>query len=666
MLAVTLGLLAALDWGWTLPRLVRSAALPIVALGAVAVGAAALWRGRSAASFASVALWLEQRSPALRYALVTLADARVGPGPHVAELEARVAAVPMRAVLLRGIGAALLWPAALAAGAAAVLSALPPAAVARVSRPRPGDVLDAARRAGDGAAALSPLTALVTPPAYSGARPFRLEEPASIAALTGSAVELRGPGAAARLVARLGDDTLVAGPERGRWVLRFPMPSRALALRLDAGAASRLVTIEPVPDSVPQVLLTLPARDSVLRRAAGPLPLAADVTDDIGLTAAWFEFIVSSGERESYTFRAGSVGRVRADGGRATELRASLPFDSLRLRPGDVVHLRAVATDNNAVAGPGQGVSQTRTFRVARAGDYDSLTLDIPPYQGDTAALSQRMLILMAEALERRRPRLERAGTVRESQDIGRDQVRLRRRVAEIVFARLEGEEGEDSNAPDGLDAGAGERRQNLSPDSLLAAAESAGAAAVSGEALDFASDESPVVAINRPLLEAYNAMWEAGRWLEIGEPDDALPFMRAALAAIQRARQAERLYLRGRPPAAVVDLAAVRLAGNRADARSGVREGRTAPATGRARLAERFDAALRLLPGGAGAAVDSLLMLRLDALERHPPVAAALARAIADLRAGRDATSALVRARTAITGEPRGGPGLGGWETAP
>ncbi len=47
----------------------------------------------------------------------------------------------------------------------------------------------------------------------------------------------------------------------------------------------------------------------------------------------------------------------------------------------------------------------------------------------------------------------------------------------------------------------------------------------------------------------------EAGRWLELGEPDDALPHMRAALAAIQRARQAERLYLRGRPPTQVVDI---------------------------------------------------------------------------------------------------------------
>ena len=60
--------------------------------------------------------------------------------------------------------------------------------------------------------------------------------------------------------------------------------------------------------------------------------------------------------------------------------------------------------------------------------------------------------------------------------------------------------------------------------------------------------DDSPVIAINQPLLEAYNAMWDAGRALEQGDPRAAIPHMRLALAAIERAGW-QRLLELGAPP---------------------------------------------------------------------------------------------------------------------
>ena len=62
--------------------------------------------------------------------------------------------------------------------------------------------------------------------------------------------------------------------------------------------------------------------------------------------------------------------------------------------------------------------------------------------------------------------------------------------------------------------------------------------------------DETPAVKINRPLLEAYNAM--CGRrdhGTETAIPGEAIPPMQRALAAIERARAAERIYLRGKWP---------------------------------------------------------------------------------------------------------------------
>jgi len=169
--------------------------------------------------------------------------------------------------------------------------------------------------------------------------------------------------------------------------------------------------------------------------------------------------------------------------------------------------------------------------------------------------------------------------------------------------------------------------------------------------ATDFEGDETPVVAVNRPLLEAYNAMWDASRALEVGEPGTALPPMRAALAAIQRARNAERIYLRGKSPLVIVDVGKVRLAGKRDDAATSSRVPRVALDSSSERRAQRFDAAVSELASNSAAAIDSLLALRVDALERAPALAAALAPAIDALRSGHDATDALVRARRIVAG---------------
>ena len=268
-----------------------------------------------------------------------------------------------------------------------------------------------------------------------------------------------------------------------------------------------------------------------------------------------------------------------------------------------------------------------------------------PPPDVDQSALSERMLIQLAEALERRRPTLARQRVIEESRSISADQVRLRRRVGDVIFARL-GEGGAEEHSGDTT------ARGNLSPEELLRAAEEATATAGRG-VLDFEEDETPVVAINRPLLEAYNAMWDASRELDVGEPGRALPHMRAALAAIQRARQAERIYLRGRPPKVIVDLAKVRLAGKIDSVAAAPRSPIPPSDDAVGRRAARFDAALRLLPNAPDAAVDSLLMLRIDALERAPALAAALGQAIDALRAERDATAALAWARRVVAGAP-------------
>jgi hypothetical protein len=432
------------------------------------------------------------------------------------------------------------------------------------------------------------------------------------------------------------------------------MPANATALRLRDRDFDRLIVLDARADSAPVVTMLVPRRDTILREPRGRIAVRGDARDALGLAQTWLEYIISSGEGESFRFRSGVLRRSTYDGARQATIDAPLVIDSLRLAPGDVVHMRLVARDRNPARDAATGASETRVVRIARVGEYDSVAVEgAPPPEADTSALSQRMLILLTEALVRREPRLSRDTLVRESRAIGDDQTRLRRRVGEIIFSRLTGEEGAEHSHEEE------EQRGAMTAEELLRAAEEATQHGA-GELLDFAEGESPVVAINRPLLEAYNAMWSAAGELNVGAPRRALPHMYAALAAIERARQAERVYLRGRPAAVVVDVNRARLAGKRDSLPPAAR----APAAARTSPvpAQRLAQATALIADDRQAAIDSLMLLRIDVLDSSPAGAAALGGVIAALRDGRDPAGTIARARDVLAGPPRGADAIRPW----
>src|SRR5690606_4553611 len=112
---------------------------------------------------------------------------------------------------------------------------------------------------------------------------------------------------------------------------------------------------------------------------------------------------------------------------RQATVRASLDLAALTLVPGDIVHLRAVARDGHPSPSRDLGSSETRVFRIAKPDEYDSVAVEpAPPADVDKSLLSQRMLLMLTEKLDRQRPRMARADVVRESQRLARDQARLR------------------------------------------------------------------------------------------------------------------------------------------------------------------------------------------------------------------------------------------------
>jgi hypothetical protein len=652
-LSVIIGVAAA-DVLMPLAASTRATLLDLAVLAAISTAASFVWRDRAVVSLQRVALWVEEHFPELDFTLATAVEA--GDDTLVATARAdHWTAVAFRRAM-RGLGP----PVASTVVALAVVFTLPVGAVARVRSPHRGDSLDRAPRAERADAnRLTPLVARIVPPAYSGERSTIVEEPAEVRALVGSVVTLQGRGNARGIVARRGVDSLVASGENDHWALVVRVDARPTVLRMSDRRFERIVAIAPVSDNPPAVTLAAPLHDSVLRAPTGRIPLAADARDDFGIASAAFEYIVSSGEGETFKFRSGTIGAIRPGRPRAS-ISASLSLESLALNPGDIVHIRAVARDANNVTGPGIGVSETRAIRIARRDEYDSVAVEAAaPSDEDKTVISERMLIMLAEALEKKRTTLERDSVVSESRGIATDQKRLRRTVGELVFSRLGGEPSGEEHT----DAESPARAKTMQE--LLARADSA--TNRSTDPIDFEGGESPVVAVNKPLLEAYNAMWDASTDLEVGEPGRALPHMRRALAAVERARSAERMYLRGRSPQVVVDVARARLQGKDKGASCTRRALTAGDSITRAR-AERFLSIVDLAGRAPQAAIDSLLVLRIEALTDAPAFAAALGDATNAMRRGRsaDATSALARARRLLAGTPTVRDSLARWGIVP
>ena len=622
----------------------------------VFVAALVLRRGWSSRSLERVALWVEERHPSLRYALVTAAE-----GVATAGVEQQALATPWWDVERRALRRVVMRPsvALLVAVALFALSGrLTYSGTLAPSLEEP----PAARQLGRMADPLATIHVVVQAPAYSSRGATSVDDPTSVDALVGSRLVITGAGSAAQVQASVDAFGVPASMRDGGWSVSATMPAKPALLRLRStvdGGRERLIVLAPVADAPPAVTLLSPARDTTVRTATGTLTLRASLRDDIGLRDASFEIIISSGQEETFTFRTAVLARTTLGGRHEGALSTRLSLDSLALKPGDIVQMRAVARDGNNVSGPGVGSSETRALRVARAGEYDSVAVEAaPPGDADSQVLSQRMLITLTEALERRRRSIDRPTLLAESRRIAADQARLRRHVSDVVFQRT----GGDPLSEEG-DAGVPEGR--LTPEQLLERAREAGVE--TGTPMDVEGDETPILAVNKPLLEAYNAMWDAGRALEQAEPAQALPPMRRALAAIERARQAERIYLRGRPAAVSVDVVHARLAGKEKGITS-VRDPRfTADPVAR-RRAESFARASALLAADRNAAADSLLVMRVDALGDAPALAAALDSAARVTRHGTadDVALAWARVRRALGGAPMRRDSLPAWEGAP
>jgi hypothetical protein len=609
----------ATDSGWQLWA---------VAPAGLVIAAYLLYRSRYVGSTQRVALWIEEKLPDLHYSLVTAIESDA---PEWKKgLEAAVSRQNFgditRSALSRKVAPAI--GAALVAAALLYISPSPAFGGGRIF---PGVGGSPGGKAPPAGSRLEDIEAEVSPPAYARERSTRLDDPSSIPALVGSRITIRGDGDPRGVTAQAGTSRFTISDARGGWTTSLVMPSKPAALTLRDRQYERIIVLEPRVDNPPRVVLTSPERDSILRTPQLVLRLDATATDDVGLGAGYFEYLISTGSGEIFSARTITTPIVQFGSARRGGLRATLDLSTLKLNQGDVVSIRAITQDVNTLSGPGLATSDTRTYRIARADEYDSVSVDpAGPLPVDSSAMSQRMLIQMTEKLVREQKGLTRQELVRRSTEIGDLEDRVRKRVHQILFEQEGGEEEEPQPG------------------------------APPAEDLHDHSDEAVPVHSN-DLLEAYNALWEAVRSLQIAEPEPALPPMRVALKALDRARLANRMYLRGLPPKVIVDLAKVRMTGKEKGS-ANVRTPLSPADSARARLERRFNQAIELLQSNPEEAIRAFTFVQVDALSTSPSFASAVGEAVIAFRRGRDATAPLLRARRALSGEPSASPGLPTW----
>jgi hypothetical protein len=419
----------------------------------------------------------------------------------------------------------------------------------------------------------------VQPPAYAGLGPQdgRGDEPVS--ALAGSRIRLRSrfpdrwDGVRAAVI---GGRALPVRRAGGEWVIDYTMAPDARGLSLEAVAGGevidrRVVPLIALPDQPPDVQLTVPQADLVLAEGSGRLTIRATAGDDYGIGGFWLHWTHSRGSGESYEFVEGDwrFARVSRTGKSATG-ELALDLATLKLQPGDVMHIRAVARDRNDVTGPGESVSRTRIIRVARPDEFDEVNTDIglPAELPKDPVLSQRMIILMTERLVREAPRLSRADLLKRSGEVAREQGRLRDVVGEQIYVRSSesGVQGqnldfgylETSGAPHDHAEAENEKEERPSAEELLEeASEATGRGTI--DEISHKHDEGTILDVNRDLMALHNLMWRSESELNLAKPDSSLPYQYQALRMIQAMQQADRVFPRGNVRVDPIDVAEAR-----------------------------------------------------------------------------------------------------------
>lgn len=487
------------------------------------------------------------------------------------------------------------------------------------------------------AASIAGVAVTVVPPAYLGRTPSEVQDPGQLSVIEGStirvvvqasagAVWLVEPGEAPRPFAPATAGTFIA-----EW---SPDTSRGLVIaagqRSGDASDTRVIDLRVVPDVAPRVRVVAPGRDLATADSTRVVDVEIEATDGEQLSGLRLAYVKMSGSGESFAFAEGQIPVVIEQvSARDWRGRSRVVLGSLGMEEGDSLVYRALVRDSNP---RGEWVeSEAYTIDVGKRLEFASAGAAVPD-EDRRYALSQQMVIVKTEQLQAERRQVSADAWTERTRLLAMEQRMVR---AEVVF--LSGGEVEDEVEE----------------------------AAQSNELQEGRLQN----AARAEMLRAINEMSKAEARLNASDTSGALVFERSALAALQRAFDRRRYFLRTLGERSRIDPSR-RLTGDSSRAQSSGRAARrdAAPELERARQLMQDLAAI----GETGAPPDAAVLGRLatvdpasaDWRELAARLAAALTpearRAVADGAMTR--LAAWARGRAGATAPVAPGSVLRGW----
>lgn len=431
----------------------------------------------------------------------------------------------------------------------------------------------------------------ITPPAYTGQRPFdvggldaRAPEGSRIEWVLGfkphpDTAALRFPGEAALPLRRDG----------GRW-LGGRVFERSALYRVEAPGMvrQRLHRLELVPDAPPVVRVVTPDSSlTLITLGQARFAPVFEVRDDYGVeTTAQLKITVTKGEGENITTTVRTQPLSGQGAARLKRFSAGLDLAREGLAQGGDMIVQLIASDNHRQTVEGPSVILRWPAAMGLADGLDGMAKQVMPVY----FRSQRQIIIDAEALIAQRGKITPDAFLDRSNGLGADQAQLRLRYGQFMGEQAEGAphldlptndgpalpiddgtpaptkpEPEHHDDDDGHDHGHGAVDLN----DMKSVVAEFGHAHDTGDAATLFDPGT-----RSTLAQALDAMWDSERALRQGKPKDALPHAYKALSLLKNAQQAGRIFLARTPPKLPpVDLSR-RLTGKR----EGIAPGRLVP----------------------------------------------------------------------------------------
>jgi hypothetical protein len=359
--------------------------------------------------------------------------------------------------------------------------------------------------------------AVVTPPAYTRRSPAVVDNPVQLPVLEGSRVQVEVNG-----VSQL---DVVATVSR--------------VLMLEVAGADRLLHLLVEPDRPPRVTIERPGRDLLFGEPRGSVPVSIAALDDFRVASLTLRYTRIAGSGETFSFEEGEVPIQIEDGADGASRRGSgtIALDQLKVEEGDTLVYRAFARDDKPGADP--VVSDSFLIEIGKRGEASAGGFAVPEDR-DRQGLSQQMLILKTERLHAQRDALAPDALLEQSRLLAVEQRMVRAEFLFMTGGEVVDEVEEAEHAHE-LASGRLENQGQVE------------------------------------LLTAIREMSRAEARLNAADTAQALVFERTALAALQRAFDRRRYFLRTLPERARIDPSR-RLSGDLSSARSSSRAAVTRP----------------------------------------------------------------------------------------